>query len=94
MLDEKYQRQIKEIVSKNLPQGTRVFVFGSSVREDNFHDVDLGVIGGKIDDKTINQIKDQLEESNLPYLFDVINFNQAETKFRAKILKGDILWLT
>ncbi|MBU1118845.1 nucleotidyltransferase domain-containing protein [Patescibacteria group bacterium] len=95
MIKEIYQNRIKEIVTKNLPKEAKVFVFGSSVMEDHFSDVDIGIVSKeKIDRELMVAITNDLEESELPYLFDVIDFGTVESDFKEKVLKGDILWLT
>lgn len=94
MLKEKYLDQIKKIVQRHLKKDVRIFIFGSSIIKENFLDVDIGLIDGKISDRELYRIINDLEESLLPYECDVINFNQVDKKFRNSVLNDKILWLT
>ena len=94
MIDKKYLDKIKEITNKYSENNERFFVFGSSVTEDKFSDIDLGFVDGKIDEDKLRQLKDELEESLLPYKFDVVDFNKADKEFRDKNLNSKIIWLT
>lgn len=58
---------------------SRYFIFGSSLREENFEDVDLAIIGGS--EEKISKLKTSLEESNFPYFVDVVNFDTADKNF-------------
>lgn len=94
MIGDKIIKQIKEIVSRHFDGGVRFFIFGSSVTEEKFNDIDLGIINGNVDRNKLEKLKEELEESLIPYKIDVINFNDAEQKFRDKILREKIIWLT
>lgn len=93
MIKEKYLKQIKEIVSQaTANKKMEVFIFGSSIRDKKFGDVDIG-IKGEVDEKTINQLKEIFEESTLPYFFDVINFNKVDKSFKENVMEQKILWI-
>jgi len=94
MIDEKYIIRIREILQKHLAKDERIFVFGSSVESEHFGDIDLAIISDNPEtDKAIYRIKYDLEESNLPYKFDVININKTKDSFRARVLNGPKLWI-
>jgi len=94
MIKDQYILKIKEIAKNHLKDSGRVFVFGSSVESDRFNDVDLAVISDNPEiEKAIRNIKNDLEESTLPYKFDVININQTNDSFRARVLNGPKLWI-
>ncbi len=94
MISKKYISEITEIVKKHVEKNGGVFIFGSSVIQDKFGDVDLGVISDDPEiDKKIYRIKNELEESALPYKFDVVNINKAKESFRARTLKGKKIWI-
>ena len=93
MIPKKYQKQVKDIIEKHLNNG-RIFIYGSSVTEKTFNDIDIGIIGDSVNEKTIYSIKDELEESNLPYKFDVIDFDKVDKNFKNKVLNNKIIWLT
>ncbi len=94
MVNEKYIVRIKEILEKHLVAGERVFVFGSSVDQEKFGDVDLAIVSTRPEiEKAIYRIKDDLEESTLPYKFDVVDINQTKDPFRARVLNGLKIWI-
>ncbi|MFZ2226213.1 MAG: nucleotidyltransferase domain-containing protein [Candidatus Moraniibacteriota bacterium] len=94
MLEEKYIAKIKELFSHQLEKGERVFVFGSSVEGTKFNDVDLAIVSERKEiDKTISKIKDALDESSLPYRFDVININNTKDPFRERVMGGPKIWI-
>lgn len=95
MLDKKYQTQIKKIIAKFFKKNAKVFIFGSAAESKNFNDVDIGVINkSRVDELKLILAKEELENSALPYKIDIIDFNKVEKKFREKVLKGKIIWLT
>ena len=93
MLDKKYQKRITEIIKKHLGKNVKAFVFGSSVKKENFNDIDVAIMGENIDLKKISSIINELEESLIPYKVDIIDLNKTDEKFKNKILKGKIIWL-
>lgn len=94
MIEEKYQIKIKSILKKRLGGEARFFIFGSSLEEGKFSDVDVAIDGEIENEKSIFMAKDDLEESDLPYKFDLVYLKKAEKSFRDKILTGKMLWLT
>lgn len=94
MISEKYISEITKIVKMHIGEKDRVFIFGSSVDQERFADVDLGVVSEDQEvDKKIYVIKDKLEESLLPYKFDVVNINKTKKSFRKRVLDGPKLWI-
>jgi len=94
MLDRKYQNQIRDILKKGLGENARFFIFGSSLEDGKFSDVDVAIDGEISDEKSINLVRENLEESDLPYKIDLVYLKKTEKSFQDKILKGKILWLT
>jgi len=94
MIDKKYIIHIREIVQKHVGKKGRVFIFGSSVESAHFSDIDLGVIHDDLGtDRIIQNIKNDLEESNLPYTFDVVDIHRADELFRNKIMNNKKIWI-
>ncbi len=94
MLEEKYIIRIREIFEKYLQPKDRLFVFGSSVEEEKFGDVDLAIVSESDEtNKLIYKIKDALEESTLPYKFDVVDINKTKDPFRTRVLSGPKIWI-
>lgn len=94
MLQKKYLPSIQAIIKKHVSPEARIFIFGSSLTPKRFHDIDIGIINGKLTEYELFKIKDELEESNIPYIVDVVNMDKVNAGFRNKILKQKVLWLT
>ena len=93
MLKTKYLDFLKEQARQVFPDNNiQIFIFGSSLEKENFRDVDLGVMGD-FDERLVYKLKDNLEQSNLPYLVDVVNFNKVSDDFKNFVLKQDLIWL-
>ncbi|MFH1713120.1 MAG: hypothetical protein ABH896_02960 [Candidatus Jacksonbacteria bacterium] len=70
----------------------KIFIYGSSLERDEFRDIDIG-IEGVFDERKIPLLKEQLEESSLPYFIDVTNFNKVSPDFKKAVFKNKILWI-
>ena len=73
----------------------RIFVFGSRARGDNQRtsDVDIGIVPtGKFDKKKITLLKEEIENLNIPYKVEVVDFSEAPERFKQEALKDIILW--
>ncbi len=81
-------------MTKYLDATTRIFIFGSSIIQSEFHDIDVGIIDGNTGKNMLYKIQEELENSTIPYKVDIIDFNTVDTKFREKVLREKILWLT
>lgn len=94
MLDSKTTKLVKQVVRKYLPDDSyRAFIFGSHASGKNrkFSDLDLGIMGPKsLSPKEYLSIKDDLEESDLPYRVDLIDFTKVSDKFRLVSLNNTI----
>ena len=77
---------LRPIVRKHLPDSAyQVFIFGSRAEGTNrkFSDVDIGILGpNPVPSRTLFAIEDELEESDIPYLAQVIDFTTVEEKFK------------
>ena len=94
MISEIYVSKIKEILQKHLNLNEKVFVFGSSVENEKFGDVDLAIVSEQaVDDKILRHVREDLEESTLPYKFDLVDINQTNDPFRTRVLNGPKLWI-
>lgn len=95
VIQQKYIDKIKEEVTAFDPEGTnRYFIFGSSVRKDRFHDIDLGVVGNAKSHKSVGDLKDKFYESHVPYIVDIVDFDGARRTFTDYVFKNEpIVWL-
>jgi hypothetical protein len=79
-------KEIKKIIGKYIDlKKYDIFIFGSRVdgKARKFSDYDIGILGKKVlpFDK-MALIKDELEESDLPYRVDVVDFRLVSKDFR------------
>lgn len=78
-LEPEFILLIKNSIKKYLPSAN-IFIFGSRARTTNraFSDIDIAIKDPTINSDIIAQIKFELEESNLPYKFDVVNYDDLD----------------
>ncbi|MGB9706469.1 MAG: nucleotidyltransferase domain-containing protein [Microgenomates group bacterium] len=91
MLDPRTIKQIREIVFRYLdPQKHKVFIFGSWAegKARKFSDIDIGVEGEE--PLPLLELEEAFEESDLPYLVEVVNFTHLSEKFK-KVAKQKII---
>ena len=90
-----YETEIKDIVRRFDPeQKNRYFLFGSSVRKEEFRDIDMGVIGNTQAQKKLTDLREQFYQSRIPYSVDVVDFDTADSHFREYVLRTEpIVWM-
>lgn len=95
MTAPRYAQKVKEVVSTFDPEGSnRYFLFGSSVRKDRFHDIDLGVVGNANSRKDLSELRENFYDSDIPYKVDVVDFDGADSEFRDYVMKNEpIVWI-
>jgi uncharacterized protein len=93
MIEKKYlakiKREIKPVAEAN--KRAKFFIFGSSIRNKKFGDIDLGVIGA--DNSTLRSLKEKFVDSSLPYFVDVVNFSKVSASFKKNVFTDKILWI-
>lgn len=91
MLDRKTIEEIKRILFRHLdPQKHQAFIFGSRAMGSGkkFSDIDIGIISPeKIGAELLGNIREESENSNLPYNIDIVDFNTVSERFRNFALK-------
>lgn len=93
MVKEKYLKEITNKIKEfNKNKGLRFFIFGSALKRGHSGDLDLGVTG-KIKDEEIAKLKEEFENSTLPYSVDVINFDRVSKEFKDNVFNNKILWI-
>lgn len=93
MIKEKYFKKIKEkVIQFNQGKDLKFFIFGSSLHKKHFGDLDLGVVGD-VNNKELYKLKEDFENSTLPYFIDIVNFNKQEKDFKENVLNSKVLWL-
>lgn len=64
-------------IFEKYPEVSLVHIFGSRAKG-NFHfgsDIDLAIMNEGVSFETVNNLKNDFEESALPYMVDLVNFN-------------------
>ena len=95
MIDPKSWQLLNQIVNKHVATDYKVFVFGSRVRNSHrkYSDIDLGIWGKKpVSHKIMGKLESELEESDLPYRVDVVDFTVVDDQFKQQALK-EVKWL-
>ncbi len=95
-MENKYLAQLKNLVLDELKsQNIKIFMFGSRARGDNYigSDVDIGLIPkGKMDSNKISLLKEKIDNSNIPYKVEIVNFNDVSEDFKSEALKDIEIW--
>ncbi len=95
MLDQDTRSIIKSVINKHLDESKyKIFIFGSRTQPNHrkFCDLDVGIMGSTIlPASTLLQIKEDLSNSDIPYLTDVVDFRAVSADFRSKALSSTIL---
>ena len=90
MLSQKIKNQIKNTARKYLKKDYRLFIFGSRVggQKRKFSDIDLGILGkDKLPGHIVVKIKEEFENSPLPYKVDVVDFSKVSEDFKKVAIK-------
>jgi len=86
--------QVKLTLSKYLVDSQyKVFIFGSRVSNTHrrFSDLDIGILGAtKVPSSLLIKIQDDLRDSDIPYLTDVVDFSSVPEYFKNKALSNII----
>lgn len=93
-----YLEQIKKfVVTSFADNNVKIILFGSRARSDNSHtsDVDIGIIpqnNSKLDAQKIAYVKDKIDELNVPYKIEIVNFTEVSEDFKKEALKEHVVW--
>ncbi|MBO1926483.1 nucleotidyltransferase domain-containing protein [Thiomicrorhabdus sp. 6S2-11] len=82
---------IQAILANYLPENCSVWVFGSRAkgRATYQSDLDLAIeCQSLLDSKIISRLKYEFEESKLPFMVDIVDFNSVSDSFR-EIIERD-----
>jgi len=90
---DKVEKKIKDIILNNLESDNkyRLFIFGSRVSGTprKYSDYDIGIEGkDMIPFPVLVKIKIALQDSDLPYKVDVVDFSTVSDDFRKQALKN------
>jgi len=89
------EEEIKRIVLKHLGHGFKVFLFGSRAfgEAGKWSDFDVGIEGARpVELKVLGLINEELENSQIPYKIDVVDFSRVSKAFKKSALKDVKVW--
>jgi uncharacterized protein len=89
-----YKNIIVPIIVNYLPDA-KIILYGSRARGDAREGSDIDValdIGKEIDRLVIFNIVGDLEESNLPINFDIVDFTKVSLDMQKRILRDGVIW--
>jgi predicted nucleotidyltransferase len=92
---KKCENSVRKILLDRLPGDVKVFLFGSRVTNRDFFnsDIDVAILPGEnFDDRILYRIKDELEESYIPFKVDIVNLNEVDEDFKKHALKQAVQW--
>ncbi|VAX35781.1 hypothetical protein MNBD_UNCLBAC01-313 [hydrothermal vent metagenome] len=94
--NNKYVQQLKSVVLNTFKNDSvKIVIFGSRARGDQniTSDIDIGLLPKeKIDRNKLINLKEKLEELNIPYHVDLVNLNETEPAFKQEVLKDAVTW--
>ena len=86
MIASSYILRLQSTIRKHLPaKDFQVFIFGSAIKQENFRDIDVGIIG----DLSVSQyrnLQEELEESTFPYIVDLVDLKNTDPHFSDFVL--------
>ncbi|MFK5948773.1 MAG: CinA family protein, partial [Methylococcales bacterium] len=94
-LYQKSEIYLKQLLKDKLPQNTQIFLFGSRAKgtAGGMADIDIGVLSESVVAKKIlNDIKETIEQSFVPYDVDLVDFNAVSEAFKQQAMKKVIPW--
>ncbi len=88
---------LKDILGQIFVTGeVEMVLFGSRARGDYLKtsDIDLGILPqGELDERKLILLREKLENSNIPYKVDVVDFSKVSKEFAEKALEeGVVIW--
>ena len=95
-MKDKYLNIAKKIILSHIDcDEINVFLFGSRVMDDSRRgsDIDIGFLGNEaINHRIFRKIADDLEESVVPYHFDLVDFSRVDKSFKIVALQKITIW--
>lgn len=96
MYSNNYLMKLKDLILKSLKdEEVKIILFGSRARADSrsTSDVDIGLIPyGKLDNKKLLMLKEKIEDLNIPYKVEIVDFSQTSKSFKKEAMKEVIVW--
>ena len=94
--EDKYIEMLKVMVLDHFKDDDiKIFMFGSRASEGNTaqSDVDIGLYSENgIDKAKKSLLIEKIENSNIPYKVDIVDFSEVSEGFRELAMKDAVLW--
>ena len=91
-----YKPEIIYIIRKNLKNNPAdILLFGSRAdgKASNLSDFDIAIRSEtEIYDSVMDAIREELENSNIPFKIDLVDYNKVSDKLRLSIDRSSIKW--
>ena len=94
MLDKKFQHLLIQIIKEHLPT-CKIFLFGSRARghHGSRSDIDLALDNGQaIPGYVLLEIKDAVEQSNVPFFVDIVDLHSTSDSLKKEIQRDGVSW--
>jgi len=96
MVKDIYIEQIREVVLRQL-KGHRfqLYLFGSQATEraGRASDIDVGILPiAPFPRGLLSEIREELEESNIPYHVDLVDLSGTTPEFLQRVRKEGLIW--
>ncbi len=95
-MKNRYIEKLKQLTLASLEgEKVKVFLFGSRARQEHCRtsDVDIGLIPfGELNKRKLLFLKDKVEELNIPYKVEIVDFSQVSADFKKEATKGAVVW--
>lgn len=92
---EKALEEVRRIVLDLVYEKATVYLFGSWARGEatRLSDIDVAIDPHTpLPRGTLARLREQLEESHVPYHVDVVDLSHTDPEFRRRVLAEGILW--
>lgn len=91
-LEDKYFNMLIDIFNNYCPNAT-IYAYGSRIKNEaqQFSDVDLSIKNFNDENCNINELKNIINKSNLPYIVDINLFDNMPDYMQKEILKNNII---
>lgn len=91
MLNERTTKALKKILFQLLdPKKDKAFIFGSWAigNARKFSDIDIGIQSSRrVSSEILSNLQEAFEESDIPYIVEVVDFNTVSEKFKKLALE-------
>lgn len=91
-LEDKYFNMLIDIFNNYCPNAT-IYAYGSRIKNEaqQFSDIDLSIKSFNDENCNINELKNIINKSNLPYIVDINLFDNMPDYMQQEILKNNII---